>query len=74
MKYFLVGLLVLIANSILLWYLAVPGFQAMGWWFVIIAFVEGMLVGRLTGELLAEWQYRDTITRLAEEFEQEYGR
>lgn len=46
----------------------------MGWWFVIIAFVEGMLVGRLTGELLAEWQYRDTITRLAEEFEQEYGR
>lgn len=69
MKYFLVGLAVLIANVALIYFLSQPMFEVMGWWFVVLAFVEGWFVGKLAGTLLAEWHYRDTMRALEEEWE-----
>lgn len=69
MKYFLVGLVVLVANCLLIYFLSGPVFSVLGWWFVVLALVEGWLVGKLTGVLLAEWHYRDTMKALEAEWE-----
>lgn len=67
-KYVLVSALVLILNCVLVWFLATPAFEVMGWWSVILFLVEGGLVGRLTGELVWDWRVRDQYKALSKEW------
>lgn len=72
-KYYLVGALVLIANCLLVYFLAPAGVQEIGWWFILLALVEGWLVGKLAGQLLFQWYLRDEYKALEKEFVERYG-
>jgi hypothetical protein len=68
-KYALVAALVLVLNSVAVWFLATPVFEVLGWWSIILFLVEGGLVGRLTAYAIWDWHLRDQYKALEKEWE-----
>lgn len=64
MKYAAVWFLVLIVNTIFIWYATTSMWPALGLWWLLIAIVEGALVGTVLGAGTAAWEAHDTEKRL----------